>query len=71
MGLLEIKRDAGIANIIKEEDSTIIVACSTLICGPRQRIPQDYPKNAHLKGFIYVPETPEEDISEQVRSFFS
>lgn len=46
-----------------------IVACSPLLCGPRQQIPTDYPHYITLAGFVFVPPTAEADISAELREF--
>jgi hypothetical protein len=54
---------------MEKEKTPVIVACSSLICGPKQKVPADYPDNCFLKGFIYVTETRTEDISEPLQKF--
>lgn len=68
LGLAPIVHDRGIVDIMEIERPPILIACSPLMCGPHQRVPRDYPSNAHVSGFVFVrTSSPAEVDSELVR----
>lgn len=48
----------GISDILDISQPPILIACSKLLCGAKREVPGDYPSNAHLEGFAFVPSEP-------------
>lgn len=71
MNLPIIEAKYGIAEILDELKPPIIIACSTVICGPKKRIPGDYPVNAHLLGFVFVQSSNEDEIDPLLVKFIN
>lgn len=69
LGLEPITERRGIADILDRIKPPILIACSEAISGPHGRIPGDYPPNAHLLGFLFVPPTSEEQIDPRLTNF--
>ena len=46
-----------ITEVIEQQRPPVVIACSPLLCGPKQTRPADYPDNAHVTGFVFVPKT--------------
>jgi len=59
----------GIAAIIDTLAPPILIACSVIACGPKGRIPSDYPANACVGGFLFVPQTSETDVDLRLVEF--
>lgn len=55
LALKPITLRKGISDILDTMQPPILIACSKLLCGIRREIPEDYPSNAHLEGFAFVP----------------
>ena len=53
--LAPIKEAMGIVGIVERVAPPILIACSRLFCGPARRVPGDYPPNALVSGFVFVP----------------
>ena len=64
-----IHNSRGIAEILETTQPPILIACSAMVCGPHGRVPSDYPSNATVGGFIFVPEALENQIDPEVHSF--
>lgn len=64
-----ITAKSGVSDLMLILTPPILIACSTLICGPRQAVPADYPLYAHLNGFIFVPTTDESNIDPVLKNF--
>ena len=45
----------GVVGVVERLAPPIVIACSRLFCGPARRVPGDYPSNALLGGFVFVP----------------
>ncbi len=59
----------GILDIMELLCPPILIACSEMICGPFGRIPADYPNNAYMNGFLFVPPTDEIDVNSELVRF--
>ncbi len=62
LGLAPLVANRGIFDVIEKITPPVIVACSSLICGPNGHIPHDYPPYVHVVGFYFVPQSTQEDI---------
>lgn len=68
--LPDIANKAGISGIIDAMKPPILVTCSPLIC-LNKRIPFDYPANAHMLGFVFVPPSSDASIPTAVHEFLA
>ena len=59
LGLKPIRDRAGLAGIILRKRVPVMVACSTLFCGPRRERPADYLESWDVGGFAFVPSAEE------------
>ena len=69
LGLPEIKNQRGLVEIMEQKSTPTIIACSPLMCGPKQCVPSDYPSTALLAGFVFVPSTLESAIPQDLIEF--
>ena len=61
----------GLSDLLDSVKPPILIASSKLCCGPKHEIPEDYPENIHLNGFIFVKPTLEENIDSNLRTFMN
>lgn len=59
----------GMMQQLESKRIPVLIACSTLLCGPKQQVPSDYPDYAHVVGFPFVTSTPEQDIDSSLVEF--
>ena len=59
LGLPPIRDRAGLAGLIPRKRVPVMVACSTLFCGPRRERPADYLESWDVGGFLFVPSAEE------------
>jgi sterol 3beta-glucosyltransferase len=58
LGLPPINGSRGLMDLIDADPKVpIIIACSSLICGPQRRIPLDYSPKVSLLGFVFPPQS--------------
>jgi sterol 3beta-glucosyltransferase len=69
LGLSPITTSAGIADLLNTVAPPIIIACSKLIIGKKGEVPHDYPNNAYVPGFFFVPRTNIDSIDPYLREF--
>ena len=63
---LEAWTDGPLA-LIEKRKAPVVIAASTLVCGPRRRAPADFPGHVSVAGFLCSPVPLE--VGEQLRSF--
>jgi sterol 3beta-glucosyltransferase len=59
----------GLMGVLERVKPPTIIACSPMICGPFGRVPADYPSNAHINGFVFVPSADESAIDHGLMEF--
>jgi sterol 3beta-glucosyltransferase len=59
----------GIMDVIVKMSPPVIIACSTLICGPKRAVPADYPTNCHVGGFVFVTPSKDSEIAQPLLDF--
>lgn len=48
----------------------VMIACDPTFI-PFGKVPDDYPKNAHVTGFVFVPPTDEASVDETLKAFLA
>jgi sterol 3beta-glucosyltransferase len=69
LGMPPITNPQGIVGLIEARRPPILIACSNLLCGPQRRVPGDYPPNAVVRGFVFVPPADEGSIPAALPAF--
>ena len=67
LGLRPIRDRGGLAGLIPRKHVPIMIACSTLFCGPRRQRPADYAENWEVGGFVFVPSAEETGVAVDAR----
>ena len=55
LSLAPLLTKRGVVDVIDQLQPPILIAASRLCCGPGRAVPEDYPANAHVAGFLFVP----------------
>lgn len=66
LGLPPIEDARGCFGLLQSTRTPTVFATSALLCGPRRRVPFDWPSCAHLVGFILADE--DEEVSPEVEA---
>jgi sterol 3beta-glucosyltransferase len=69
LGLPPITEAHGTGGVLLRLRCPVLIACSSLMCGPKCAVPADYPPQALLAGFVFVPATEPGSVAQPLQDF--